>query len=679
METDRTLAELEKRIRIEYAQAAREIDRKAQKYWENEKIKDRKWQEWVRDGVKTKDQYDAWLKSQIMNGERWEAMKNTIAEDLTNVDQIAKSITQGYMPEVYSQSFAYGTFEVEKGSGVDTSFTLYSRESLEFLFRENPQILPEPGKKVAKDIAEGKAKRWNKQHVQSVMIQAILQGNSIPDIAMRLSNAVCDTNRKAAIRNARTMATGTQNAGRIDSYKRGEEMGIKTQKQWISTLDMRTRHEHRILDGVTIPLDEKFIVEDEEIRFPGDPTAAPHLVYNCRCTLVAKVAGWKSMADVHRSTKKLEEAGLDYESWKESRKEIHNPIDLPEQKREAIRAQFIRGYRGYGGPVAEGMDRTLDVDFKAYTSAALLAPANGSSGKSSQGEAITGKLSDTMSRYTYNQYRELMENVPEDVRVVHEKYLEYTNFTNLNGNPDEKGARFEKYENTVYYNIPKVRGDKKFFTLCHENGHAIDASMAARIADGHLKELKFTEYGEISRIIGFTGWDKVNAPSVSDIFLNAMRNDAEVLKTAVFFDSWKKVEDDIFAHVNETKGIQDFLDGIFRNATATNGSEEKTIDCIIWGHGDKYYDSLYDKHLGKEIYRDFLKLRTKGTDYEDDTILDFRNRCRDYITACELWANINSAICVGGYAEEAMRTFAPNAVNAYMKIMEMASDDAKND
>lgn len=301
-----------------------------------------------------------------MNGERWEYMRETIAGDLANADSLARSITQGYMPEVYSQNFAYGTYDLERQSGIDTSFTLYSRESMEFLFRENPQILPNPGKKVSKAIAEGKAMRWNKQHVQSVMMQAILQGNSIPDIATRLSNAVCDDNRKAAIRNARTMATGVQNAGRIDSYKRGEEMGIKSTKQWVATLDMRTRHEHRILDGVAVPLDAKFIVDNEEIRYPGDPAASPHLVWNCRCTIISRVAGWKSMAEAHVSTEKIEDAGLDYESWKESRKEIHKPIDDPEKKREAIRAQFIRGYRGYSGPVKEGMDRTLDIDFKNW-------------------------------------------------------------------------------------------------------------------------------------------------------------------------------------------------------------------------------------------------------------------------------------------------------------------------
>lgn len=306
------------------------------------------------------------MKSQLMNGERWEYMRETIAGDLANADRLARSITQGYMPEVYSQNFAYGTYDLERQSGIDTSFTLYSRESMEFLFRENPQILPNPGKKVSKAIAEGKAMRWNKQHVQSVMMQAILQGNSIPDIATRLSNAVCDTNRKAAIRNARTMANGVQNAGRIDSYKRGEEMGIKNEKQWVATLDMRTRHEHRLLDGVKIPLDEKFVVEGEEIRYPCDPTASPHMVWNCRCTIISKVKGWQSMAEAHRSSQKLEEEELDYDSWKESRKEIHKPIDDPEKKREAIRAQFIRGYRGYGGPVAEGMNRALDIDFKNW-------------------------------------------------------------------------------------------------------------------------------------------------------------------------------------------------------------------------------------------------------------------------------------------------------------------------
>ncbi len=50
-------------------------------------------------------------------------------------------------------------------------------------------------------------------------------------MATRLANSVGEQNRKAAIRNVRTMATGVQNAGRVDSYDRAKKMGIKAKKQ----------------------------------------------------------------------------------------------------------------------------------------------------------------------------------------------------------------------------------------------------------------------------------------------------------------------------------------------------------------------------------------------------------------------------------------------------------------
>ena len=62
-------------------------------------------------------------------------------------------------------------------------------------------------------------------------------------------------------------------------------------KEWLATLDNRTRHAHAMLDGQQADVDKPFKVDGEEIRYPGDSTAAGHLVYNCRCTLVAAVDG----------------------------------------------------------------------------------------------------------------------------------------------------------------------------------------------------------------------------------------------------------------------------------------------------------------------------------------------------------------------------------------------------
>lgn len=67
--------------------------------------------------------------------------------------------------------------------------------------------------------------------------------------------------------------------------RNAQAMGIETLKRWNCTLDMRTRETHRLLDQETELLDEPFEVEGYEIQYPGDPNAAPEMVYHCRCHL----------------------------------------------------------------------------------------------------------------------------------------------------------------------------------------------------------------------------------------------------------------------------------------------------------------------------------------------------------------------------------------------------------
>lgn len=35
-------------------------------------------------------------------------------------------------------------------------------------------------------------------------------------------------------------------------------MGVQLKKQWLATLDGKTRHEHRMLDGQTVDVEESF-------------------------------------------------------------------------------------------------------------------------------------------------------------------------------------------------------------------------------------------------------------------------------------------------------------------------------------------------------------------------------------------------------------------------------------
>lgn len=343
-ETDKILKELENRISKEYAQAVKEIEEKLDDYLRRYEKKDKIWQKWVKQGKKTKQEYKEWRVGQIAIGKRWEEMRNTLAEDYHNANEIAKSITYGYMPEVYALNHEYSTYEIEQNTMIDTSYTIYDRQTIENILKDQ-KLYHDPGAKISRNIAAGLDVQWNKKAIQSVMLQALLQGESIPDIATRLADTVGESNRKVAIRNARTMTTGAENAGRVDSYKRAEKMGINLQKEWVATLDGRTRHEHRLLDGQRVDVDKPFEVENETIRFPGDPEASAHLVYNCRCTLISSIKGFsKNASDLTiRNTSKIEK--MTYKQWKNSRDIKSNPIDLPEKKRDAIKRSIINEYK----------------------------------------------------------------------------------------------------------------------------------------------------------------------------------------------------------------------------------------------------------------------------------------------------------------------------------------------
>ena len=336
-ETDKLIENLEKALEGAYGEAYQEIAEKAVDYFRRFEIKDEKWRLWVEQGKKTEDEYKAWRQSQMMMGKRWENLRDELARDMVNADQIAAKMIKDELPEIYALNHNWETFEIEKALGMSTNYNLYNADTVKHLLKENQKLLPKPKVDIPKDM------RWNMQRIQSVMLQGILQGKSIPELAKSIAS-VTDGNERNAIRNARTMATGAQNAGRTDAMIRARDKGVKLRRTWVATLDMRTRHEHRVLDGQTVDVDEPFEVEGYEIMFPGDPSAEPEMVYNCRCRTIGQVKGFER--DIRgfdlRNDPDIE--GMSYEEWKESREEKPRKITHQKEVGEAIRGSYYHRY-----------------------------------------------------------------------------------------------------------------------------------------------------------------------------------------------------------------------------------------------------------------------------------------------------------------------------------------------
>lgn len=339
--TDERIEQLERKIREVYKQAQEEVSAKLDDYLRRFRIKDETKRDQVKRGVITEQEYKNWRTGQIIVGKRWESLRDELALHYHNANLEVKRLSRIAQGDIFVENINYSTYEIEMQAQMDTSFILWNAEAVERILLEDPEMLPPPGKKVSAQIAKNKDVRWNNQQIQAVMIQGILQGESISKLAKRLEQ-VTDKNHKAAIRNARTMATGAENAGRIASYKRAKEMGVNLENEWRAVLDMRTRHEHRLLDGVIMPVDEPWEVDGYKLRFPGDPQAPGHLIYNCRCAVRPLVDGLEPLARKTRSTAAI--GDLTYEEWKRQKTSKSNRITLPEEKAEAIRKSYIREY-----------------------------------------------------------------------------------------------------------------------------------------------------------------------------------------------------------------------------------------------------------------------------------------------------------------------------------------------
>lgn len=315
-DTDARLKRLERRLKKEYEQASREVKEELDAYLESFKKKDAAMYELVKAGKMTQKDYAGWRMGQIAVGQRWAIMVDVLAQDYQNANAIARRMIYGEVVETFANNYNYGVYELESAYGIDTSLVLYDRHAVEYLVTKDPQLLPMPSPAKLERMKAAGELLWEKQMVQSVMIQSILQGESIPQIARRLATTVGERNYHAAVRNARTMTTAATNAGRTEAYKKGEEMGIKGKRRWVAVLDGRTRHAHRLVDGQERGANEPFDVDGYKMMYPADESAPAYLVYNCRCGIEYVPSRYQSNA-FH--TREVRGGYSSYEEWKQSK------------------------------------------------------------------------------------------------------------------------------------------------------------------------------------------------------------------------------------------------------------------------------------------------------------------------------------------------------------------------
>lgn len=318
--TDIYISRLEKRIREVYTEAEADIDEKMKEFTRKYKVKEAKYAKQVEEGKITQEDFDRWKKGQVFQGKQWEIKKNQIIGVISNANSIATKISNSARGNVFIENSNYQAYLLECGAGVNFGFGLYDSSSISRMIEHwDTVVLP------MYKIDEPKDYIWNSRAVNNSIMQGIIQGERLDQIANRLTNGLCARNRNKMLTFARTGMTQAQNAGRLDRLNEATKMGIKVHKEWMATLDERTRTAHQILDGQKVPIDKPFRAEGYTIDYPGDPYAHPSMVYNCRCTLVGDLDDYPAEYERYDNINGKPISNMTYQQWKDEKNGVVRP------------------------------------------------------------------------------------------------------------------------------------------------------------------------------------------------------------------------------------------------------------------------------------------------------------------------------------------------------------------
>ena len=344
---ERQARELQERLRLTYADAVDGMASRIATSLKGFAADDARWRADVAAGRKDAEAYEAWRRDQASHNDRLKALERALARDLTAADKTAMAYVNQVPAGVYAEGMNFATYEIEHGAKADTSFTLYSRNTVMELVANEPGLLPRAAFDEAKDTA------WNSRHVTSAVTRAVLQGQTVPQLAASVAG-IAAMDRRAAMRAARTAMTSAHSLGKLKGYERAAGMGIDVEKQWLAALDPRTRGSHRHLDGEVVKLDAEF---SNGLKYPGDPDGPGSEIYNCRCTL-APVIGDVEYDEVERADRLGE---MSYGEWKaEKLTEGRKPANALDGKMHAVSESHPE--RGYDKSRQDPEERTGPKD-----------------------------------------------------------------------------------------------------------------------------------------------------------------------------------------------------------------------------------------------------------------------------------------------------------------------------
>jgi hypothetical protein len=240
----------------------------------------RLWKSHMSQRIETLKAFESGIRRELM-----EARKQTLA----NIGKVqGKSVTKAAAADLIfdKEQFKAGLLAVmrkrEKAALDKAGQQLFSE-----LGKDDPFIYP-PAKAIdflrSRENRLGDASDAIHASVKNAIEDGLNSGETMDQVAARVRTAF----NGIADGRARTIAaTEVSVCYGVARDQAMQDAGVPY-KEWLTSGNINVRDSHAEANGQTVPVDEPFIVDGEQLMHPGDPSGSAGNVINCHCVSIAK-------------------------------------------------------------------------------------------------------------------------------------------------------------------------------------------------------------------------------------------------------------------------------------------------------------------------------------------------------------------------------------------------------
>jgi hypothetical protein len=261
----------------------------------------------IRNKLLELNERSTWTQTDLMKYDRLNKLQDQILLEIKELSNKVYTEIKNTNKDITVTEYNRSSYGYTKEVGVFLSFDRINTELIKSIVE-----MPYPNIPLSDFIKKIGSATYEK--IKVILGSTLLTGDGVQTASKQIKDLL-GVSYKEALRIARTEGLRARSKAQLEVTNKAKNLGLDIKKRWLSTLDFRTREDHR-------KLDRQYADDEGYFHVSGYKAQAPRMFgvasldINCRCTYTEEVVGISEpiMKRKDNITKELID-NMDYNTW----------------------------------------------------------------------------------------------------------------------------------------------------------------------------------------------------------------------------------------------------------------------------------------------------------------------------------------------------------------------------